>query len=362
MNSPQLVFAENSPYGTVEAIIEQDDHVAFFYLRALNNESFGMKSCWVRNLVDAPEELDRARLSAGNPPVLPARFCRSASAQSRLQEKTLRVVWFEEGDGAALLEDDETIAIIPAWSGVEGFEGYSKECVGQSPFGWEMPGTDNLENRIKLADQFWKSWQTEKSPWDEYEPRLLESMEKRWGPVQKYFSIDGGEWPPRTLAQFAKDQKTILVSVGTSICPQPRVEMAFDIPGAFRRFELAACFEESESPERVDAFARYMSSQVALPWQKQTFFAHGHSVSCRQFLDDDSYPDFSSIFLVEQGQLPEECQVRLPEVFGDPVNLLWTVPVFEHERKQVQESNNLALLDSVIREKGIPLIHRRASL
>ena len=33
--------------------------------------------------------------------------CRITDGQDRLDEKQLRVVWFEEGDGAALLEGDQ---------------------------------------------------------------------------------------------------------------------------------------------------------------------------------------------------------------------------------------------------------------
>jgi len=59
MNETELVFAENSPYDSLEAVIEQDDDVAYFYLRLTGKQKYDMTSCWVRNFCKAPELFDK---------------------------------------------------------------------------------------------------------------------------------------------------------------------------------------------------------------------------------------------------------------------------------------------------------------
>src|SRR5262245_12620839 len=121
MAEGDCVLSEISPHGNVEAYVEQDERVAFFYLRALGDNPFGFKSCWIRNLAPAPQELDRAAMRDGRAPMLPARYCRDVAGSAALKLENLRIVWLEEGNAAALLEHDETVAIIPGWSGENGF-------------------------------------------------------------------------------------------------------------------------------------------------------------------------------------------------------------------------------------------------
>lgn len=363
MSQPQLVFAETSPYNSVEAIIEQDDQVACFYLRGIDQQRFPMKSCWIRNLVDAPQELDRSRLAQGLPPTLPAGFCRDARAQQPLEEHRLRVVWWEPGDGAALLEDDQLLAVIPPWSGSEKFDGLARECQVASPLCGLLPNESHpLWQQIAAADRFWKSWQSDTSPWLEYEPKLLAAYEQVFGEPANYYAIDGGDWPPRTLARYHWQGWIVLLTVGVSLCPQPGLERVFENPGMFRRLEWGACFEEAIEPVFLEAFIRYLSGQVSLPWNQLTFLADGHSIGCELFLKSDGMPDFSSILLCGQRRLPQDQGLELPTVLGDPVNLLWTVPVFENERKFIQETNNFSVLGDLLSQDPFPVIRQRRTL
>lgn len=358
MKTPELVFAETSPYGSNEALIEQDDEVAYFYLRSLTNQQFGLKSCWVRNLIEAPEQLDRKKIEAGNGPALPAQFCRERSPQPRLDQKNLRVVWFEPGDGAALVENGEVIAVIPAWSGHEGFEGYARDCQAGSPFCWPLSENPSISQRVESADQFWKSWEDE-SLWRDHEPRLITAYESVLGTMESYYAIDGGHWPPKTLGKFRFENHTVLATIGISLCPQPMVETVFESASHFRRFELIACFDENLPDSLVEAFGRYLGGQSELPWSQHTFLAHGHSVSCDLLLKSQQLPDFSSLLLASQDKL-NVTPIELPEIQGDPINLLWTVPVFENERKFIQETNNFSLLNDIIGKQSMPVIASRS--
>lgn len=53
-----------------------------------------------------------------------------------LDEDSLSIEWFEEGNAAALLSGDRIIAVIPNFSGYNGFHGYSIYAKGTGSFSW----------------------------------------------------------------------------------------------------------------------------------------------------------------------------------------------------------------------------------
>lgn len=81
---PEIVLSEISPHGNFEAIVEQDDRVAFLYLNPKEKEFIEMKSCWVRNLRKAPEALEAKNMQKGIPPMLPKEFCQHPEGQPPL--------------------------------------------------------------------------------------------------------------------------------------------------------------------------------------------------------------------------------------------------------------------------------------
>lgn len=76
-----------------------------------DNEDFGVKSCWVRNLIEAPEKLETKLMEKGVPPMLTKEFCKFPKGQESLNADNLEIVWLE-GDGAALLENGEILCVI----------------------------------------------------------------------------------------------------------------------------------------------------------------------------------------------------------------------------------------------------------
>lgn len=57
-----------SPNCPITAIVEQDNQVAYFYLWGDEDVDFGTKSCWIRNLGEAPIETNLKQMEAGFPP------------------------------------------------------------------------------------------------------------------------------------------------------------------------------------------------------------------------------------------------------------------------------------------------------
>lgn len=48
--SDEPLLCEVSPNGNIQAIVEQDDRVAYFYLHGAPDTEFGVRACWIRNL------------------------------------------------------------------------------------------------------------------------------------------------------------------------------------------------------------------------------------------------------------------------------------------------------------------------
>ena len=125
----ETLLEEVNPNGNIQAVVESDADVCYFYLYAAPDTQLGIKSVWVRNHTRAPEALEVERLRSGSPSRNPARHCRHAAGQVPLAPQDLRVVWLPEGNGASLYERDAILAIIPPWSGTKGFLGYARDNI-----------------------------------------------------------------------------------------------------------------------------------------------------------------------------------------------------------------------------------------
>jgi len=247
------------------------------------------------------------------------------------------VVWLPEGNGAALYERDEILAIIPPWSGTNGFHGYARDNIGQGPVAWEL-GSDNvLLERFKQAQSYWQKWE-DKEFWPSLQSSQISQLEKVFGRHTKYYAIDGGKWPPKAMVRFAWEDRTVLVTVGVALRPQPNVEMATETPDQFRRIELGAVLPGHWLEEAVQGFGSYISGQSNLPWNKYTWLGPGHTLPC------DSWQNSNHTMALLQYGHSGTPQIALEQFLGDPVNVLWFVPISEEERQVAiaQGSKHLA--------------------
>lgn len=324
----ETLLFETSPFGTIDAIVEHDGRVVYFYLNE-NPDSrpestgnspgkFGTRACWVRNLQRGPLVLDQAEMADGLAPLMPRNDCVDADPQPVPVADHLEIVWFEEGNGAALVQADpdgkkRTIAVIPPWSGVDGFHGYSVECVHETPLAWPMPPNESLQIRITRAREFWNSFSPDDSPFAHLQPLLVDAWDQRFGKEnqKQYYAIDGGQFPPRGLVHYETDTETILVTVGVSLCPQPMVELSVEQPAMQRRIELATKIpHRSGSPveELVKANLGSISSWAGYPWRNQSWLGHGHTI--------DWTATNIKMALVQD-------ESALPSFRDDPVQVLW---------------------------------------
>src|SRR5262249_49218113 len=131
---PQVVTLLDSlsPYGSRRLTVEFDGVVTAAYLR---DETTLIAATWIANHVRAPRTTDPGGIRAGRGPLLPAGRPRPPRGGPPLDPATLQALWFEEGDGVALLERGTVLAVIPGWSDFSrGMPGYSRDVIGQTPF------------------------------------------------------------------------------------------------------------------------------------------------------------------------------------------------------------------------------------
>src|SRR5262252_6842093 len=152
-----------SPYGSRRLTVEFDGIATAAYLR---DETTLIAATWVANHVRAPRTSDPARINAGQVPLMPAARTRHPRGRPPLDPATLQALWFEEGDGVALLERGTVLAVIPGWSdSSRGMPGYSRDVIGQTPFGWSLDDAiDGLGPRVERAAQFWR-WRASAGSW-----------------------------------------------------------------------------------------------------------------------------------------------------------------------------------------------------
>lgn len=340
---PKVLLEECSPNGNIWAIVEEDAACSYFYLRGEEETKFGFKSCWVRNHFAAPEHLDKSVMEAGGAPMLPRQFCRYPEGAPRLDPQSLRIVWAEEGDAAALKERDEIIAIIPSWSGIGGFHGYARDCIGDSPVAWEL-GPDNAQiARYEEAERSWRAWD-EGTVWSVFQPRMLEAIESQFGKHSNYYAIDSGKWPPKALLRIRTTDAWILITIGMALRPQPKVELSYEDPSPYRRVELAVSLSPNLSDDDVMEVAVYMSAQSDYPWSAYTFLGDGHTMRSDEF---EQISEKRLRFALMHIASPNSDKLVLPHFRGDPINILWLTPISEREQLYAMEIGSSKLAEQL---------------
>jgi hypothetical protein len=354
-----VLLEHASPNGNVLATVEEQAGVTYLYLHAAEGIELAPRACWVRNLKPAPAEVDTAATKRGDPPLLPASACAHPQGAEPLDQAKLRVVWFEEGDAAALLEGEEVLAVISNVGGDGRFHGYARDCTTQSPFCWPLAGADAVVERVREAETFWRSW--EHSPWVGIRDGLRGAYERAFGVREsQYYAIDNNEWPPRAIARYDTPTAVVLVTLGVSVRPQPTVERYIEDPRSLRRIEMgvAVAREFAEADDSVVTnITRYLAAQANLPWERYVWLGNGHAIAC------EPHPlgePFAAMLLLKSpsGAPP----VQVPAYRGDPVNLLWMVPVTAAERDVAAADGSGTLLSKLAPQFPLWPARQRASV
>ncbi|CAL1520363.1 suppressor of fused domain protein [Chitinophaga sp. MM2321] len=365
MSDPVMLIEQANSRGTLYAVVEQDDRVAYFYLypSELLSSKYSPRPCWLRNLQPAPEKKDVAAMKEGMAPMMERRFCNHPEGKEPLQKELITIVWMEEGDGAAMMYDGELLGVIPGWGlySEEKAVAYAADCIGADDddliFPLGTPATNILHKRVTQAIDFWKGWVEETSQqWSILQDQFIQAYEAAFGKTQQYYAIDGGQWPPMALAKYEQDDIVYLITLGVSIRPMPWVEILYSerAPG-FRRMELAMAISKKDYPEEeIMKMAEIMSGLADRPWKQITWLGEGHTVSATELPDP-----YDSLIL--SAALYTGPVINLPPMYGDAVNLYWLAPVTELERAYAHHKANAGydLLEKMINSGITHLVKKR---
>ena len=259
----------------------------------------------------------------------------------------LRALWFEEGDGVAVVEGGRLLAVIPGWSDVSrGMPGYSRECLGQTPFAWALDDAmEGLGPRADQATGFWR-WRASEGAWAGFQQGLLGHLLGRLGPGSRYWDVSAGKMPLAGVSERppTRDRPfTVLSTIGMSCQRMPVVEQYAEDPTASARIELALA-TTLPSPDA----ARIFLWLAHYPWRAVTWFGPGHTI--RWYHEPATFPlgggNTAVLLLDDPAQLigPEVPDMSGFSFGGDPVRWLWVLPVSERERLFAKERGSASLV------------------
>jgi hypothetical protein len=335
-DTPTRILEEISPSGSHMAIVEDDGRAVYLCLVRTTHDHGIADAVWVRNRQPAPMEGVFAPAESGEAPLMPFSACTYPAGMPAMDPESLELVWFAAGDAVALLENSQPIAVIPPWSRVGKCPGYSRDCTTQTPIAWPLgPAVGNTtQDRVAAAVDFWSRWGTG-APWDDFRNDAINRIEKALGAKHhQYYAIDGDRWPPRFLLRVDRQSDLILATGGLSIRPQPDVERRYSEPGRVRRIELAMSVPKDRESELPD-LTRMMSSLASLPWHAGTFLDDRHTVPHR---------DRAALLRRDPPGMPT---IDYGHVEGDPVGVIWVIPITREERELAVRDGSDALIDTL---------------
>jgi hypothetical protein len=333
MSEPKILLQEWSPVCNIQAFVERTDSSCYFYLWVKPGmEDATVKSCWICNVVVAPKELDIEKMKQGIAPAMPEEYILHDVRGMELEVEKLKIVWFEEGNAAALLSEDEIICVIPCWSGFRGFHGYSKYAKGMAVCAWGLAeALETIEARVKRSQAFWDWFEYEPDYWKVTQKMHLDALEKFFGPCENYYAIDNEEFPPKALIRGVKDSVIYGITAGVSLIPMPGIEL-YDSEDyrKDRRMELGFAVVKKHE-ELCNQMFSYLSAASAYPWREDTFLAHGHTIPY------DRIAGFAAVLFVNPRMVTSLEMPEYESFMEDPINLLWVVPITKEEYQFAQQ-------------------------
>lgn len=342
---PRVLVEETNPYGSRTLRVTFDGATTTATLTSERDVT--VAAVWIANHAPAPQSVDLGRLNAGLAPLMPVGNTSAPQGSPPLDPQTLRVVWFEEGDGAAILDAAGPLAVLPGWSDPDaGMPGYSRDAIGRTPFAWSLTeALEGLGPRIEQSTSYWQ-WRRGDNAWGGFQQAALGHLLQRLGPGGGYWDtgrerlplVGITERPPSPVRPY-----TVLSTVGMSCQRMPVIEQLVDEPTGYARVELAlATTQPSQEAARVFLWlAQY-------PWRSVTWFGAGHSV--KWYHDTSTFPlggGYSGVLLLDEPEKltgPQPPDLSGFTFSGDPVTWLWVVPINEQDRQLARERGSAGLV------------------
>jgi hypothetical protein len=348
---PIVLLDSVSPYRSRRLVVEFDGRTTSAYL----HDSDGpIAATWVANHMRAPDAVDVARLRAGVAPEMPAAHTKHPAGREPLEPGALSAIWLEEGDGAAILENGDLLAVIPGWSDLAtGMPGYSRDVIGQTPFGWSLDDAlEGLEVRVRQSAQFWR-WRASAGSWHLFQEALLGHLLTRLGPGGGYWDVSGGKTPAVGVSErppLPNRPYTVLTTVGMSCQRMPVVEQTGEGAVGRARIELAL----ATTMPSTEA-ARIFLWLAQYPWREVTWLGSGHSIPW--YHEPATFPlgggNEAVLLLDDPARLPGPEVPRLDgfRASNEPVRWLWLIPINDRERRLAMQRSSGSLVTQLAAQR-----------
>jgi hypothetical protein len=344
---PVTLLDSESPYGSRRVVVEYDGWTTAAYM---HDRTEPIAATWLANHRRAPADIDLALLDAGHAPEMPEGYTRHPDGRPPLNQGSLRAVWFEEGDGVAILEGNEVMAVIPGWSDMsKGMPGYSRDVIGQTPFGWSLDDAmEGLGPRVNEAEDFWQ-WRLDPEAWAQFQQGMLGHLLDRLGPGARYWDVSGNKPPVVGVSErppAGRRTYTVLTTVGMGCQRMPVVEQAGSGSGEKARIELAVATTLPSNQA-----ARIFLWLAQYPWREISWIGTGQTI--RWYHEPSSFPlghgNEAIMFLSDPALLlgPEVPDLSGFTVAGEPVTWLWLIPVTNRERLLAQSRGSSSLVNQM---------------
>ncbi len=327
MPDREILIESESPVCPIQALVERTDDTVYFYLFFPRRKGHdAVRSCWICNRRPAPAEINEHTWNAHTAPMMPQGSFSHPAGGMDIRAEGLEIVWFQAGDSAALLQNGELLAVIPPWSGINGFHGYSRYAVGTGLFAWEITaeGGANLKQRTAASKLFWAEHFTDEY-WNQQIQDHARIQQDFYGAVTRHAGINGKNYPPRYLFAGAKNGVSYGITALISAIPQPEIEMQIEDADQFSRIEFGFAAQERFEALTTGVYQMF-SSLTRYLYGETTFFAHGHTNPYSEI------EGFHALLFLNARLLP---QIASPDYStltgGTTVNLLWAVPITKAE-------------------------------
>ncbi|MBE7412822.1 MAG: suppressor of fused domain protein [Leptospiraceae bacterium] len=342
----KIIYQETNPYSSLTAFLEDDNRTVYLYIQSEYNHQFGIKSLWIRNLIDAPKSRIPEDLKSGLAPVLIQDETFFPNAQPSIDKEDIHLIWTEEGDGVALFIKDELYAFLPSTSGINGFHGYSKEAKEKALTASPLGNSENgpIPELINQSRNFWE-YRSNKSSWKEIQEKRIQFLENRLGKHTGYWSADGGKYPPLAITKFSPkdyDQIILYSTIGMSAQNMPQVDLYHKDYLNYSRIEIIFAYRFTDSPERADTWVPHLIGElIKFPWNTIKWFGHGHTIEIPKRDPDSLYLNFTTLVIINPNQF--KFLNSPPDINGlisenkKQVTFLYLLPITEEEAYTIRE-------------------------
>ncbi len=323
--------------GNRTAILDYDNDTIYLY-NYPNSKNFKGKTLWVANTKKRKKEKSniKSEMEKGLQPYMPNKYCNSEGYITDFSnEKIWTLQWGLDQNSIAVYYKGKIIAIMPEWSGMKDFHGYTLGTAHITPLAWPL-ASDNVQiERFSKEKKFLDSWTN--STWKSHQEKLLSVYKDLYLGETKYFAADGGKWPPLGIHYCKTSELEFIATVGMSQLPMPTLGMQYEDTKNYTNVEIAIICNRMEDSQPL---IKYVSGQAKYPWYFGTHFDNGHTAPCKQLKEIGSNMSFMAITETATF-LPK---VSMPSFKGRKTRLLFMIPIYDSERHYAEKNSTLDLL------------------